>query len=101
MADLRRFAGLSRVEAVRLLAPSLPKGPARATAWKLQVLESGRPVSAWLEATVRESVVAVMADVYGVSPHTVRRSWFSAFPEHVHLLTPEAARPGPPGHQET
>jgi transcriptional regulator with XRE-family HTH domain len=99
LADLRRFAGLNRAEVVPLLAPSLPKGPARATAWKLQALESGRPVPAWLEATARESVVAAMADAYGVPPHTVRRSWFSAFPEQVDLLTPEAARSGPPGHQ--
>ncbi|WP_329317821.1 helix-turn-helix domain-containing protein [Streptomyces sp. NBC_01715] len=89
LADLRRFAGLDRVEAVRLLAQSLPEGPVRATEWKLQALESGRPVSAWLEASVLESVVSAMAGIYGVPPRTVRRSWFRAFPEQAHLLRPK------------
>lgn len=88
LADLRRFAGLDRVDAVRLLVKRLPEGPAGATEWKLQSLESGRPVSAWLDAAALGTVITAMAEVYGVSPRVIRHSWFRAFPEQAHLLRP-------------
>lgn len=91
LGDLRRFAGLDRVQAVRLLKSLLPEGLAGATQWKVQAVESGQAVAAWMDAVVLERVIAALAQTYSVSPDAVRRSWFRAFPGQAHLL--RAGRP--------
>ncbi|MGW1055953.1 helix-turn-helix domain-containing protein [Streptomyces sp. NPDC002521] len=89
LADLRRFAGLDRVEVVPLLAEQLPAEMGRVTEWKLQALEAGRPVTAWLSPEALEQVIPALAKIYRTSVPTVRRSWFRAFPEQGHLLRPQ------------
>lgn len=82
LGDLRRFAGLDRVEAARLLGVDLPG----ATVWRLQAVESGREVRAWRDAGALKQVVAALARIYGVPPDEVRLAWFRAFPEQADLL---------------
>jgi transcriptional regulator with XRE-family HTH domain len=98
LGDLRRFAGLDRVRAVRLLRSRLPEGLAGPTEWKLQAIESGQDVVAWMDPALLKRVIAALAETYGVSPDVVRRSWFRAFPGQAHLLRediPGAASPKP------
>lgn len=84
IGDLRRFAGMNRAEAVRLLAAKLPG----VTAWRLQEVESGREVSAWRDAAALERVTGALAELYGVSAETVCLAWFRTFPVQAHLLQP-------------
>lgn len=84
LGDLRRFAGLDRVEAARLLAVDLPG----ATVWRLQAVESGREVRAWRDPGVLTQVVAAMAKNYRVPASEVRLAWFRAFPAQADLLRP-------------
>lgn len=86
LSDLRRFAGLDRALAATLLARKRPQGAARATAWKLQMVESGREVAAWKDPVVLGQVIAAMAEVYATSPRVVRLAWFRVLPGQAHLL---------------
>ncbi|MFI8991585.1 helix-turn-helix domain-containing protein [Streptomyces antimycoticus] len=86
LADLRRFAGLDRVDVVPLLAAELPGELGRVTEWKLQSLESGRLVTAWVSPEALQEVIPALAKIYRTSVRTVRRSWFRSFPEQGHLL---------------
>lgn len=97
LGDLRRFAGLDRVQAVRLLGRRLPGGPAGATQWKLQAVEAGRAVPAWRDPAVLKQVVAALAETYAVPAETVRRCWFRAFPDQADLLRPERRGPAASG----
>ncbi|MGW0954773.1 helix-turn-helix domain-containing protein [Streptomyces sp. NPDC001212] len=102
LADLRRFAGLDRIEVVPLLAEHLPAELGRVTEWKLQALEAGRPVTAWLSSEALEQVIPALAKIYRTSVRTVRRSWFRAFPEQGHLLRPQqATKPHQGGRLDT
>jgi hypothetical protein len=82
LRDLRRFAGLDRAEAARLLAVNLPE----ATAWRLQAVESGRGVRAWQDPAVLKHVIAALAKTYGVPARTVRSAWFLTLPGQADLL---------------
>ena len=90
LGDLRRFAGVDRVEASRLLAIRLPG----VTVWRLQAVESGTEVRAWRDPDVLRRVIAALAELYGVPVETVRLAWFRTFPAQAHLLRPEH-RPEP------
>ncbi|MFJ9250537.1 hypothetical protein [Streptomyces sp. NPDC101776] len=60
----------------------------------VQVREGGERLG--LDASVRGKLKPLRAKITKLAG-----SWFSVFPEQVHLLTPKAARSGPPRHQET
>jgi transcriptional regulator with XRE-family HTH domain len=92
LGDLRRFAGLDRAEAARLLAVNLPG----VSVWRLQAVESGREVRAWRDPAVLKQVIAALAKTYGVSPGKVRLAWFRTFPAQADLLRPPQPkhRPG-------
>ncbi|WP_432177123.1 helix-turn-helix domain-containing protein [Streptomyces sp. Tue6028] len=94
LADLRRFAGLDRVDVVALLDAVLPAELGRVTAWKLQAMENGQAVTAWLSREALQEVIPALAKIYRVPVRTVRRSWFRSFPEQGHLLRAQG-RPGP------
>jgi Helix-turn-helix len=106
LGDLRRFAGLDRAEAARLLAVNLPG----VTVWRLQAVESGRDVRAWRHPGVLKQVIAALAKTYGVPAGTVRLAWFRTFPAQADLLRapqpkhPAGAAPQPvparPGRAE-
>ncbi|GAA0983036.1 hypothetical protein GCM10009555_053960 [Acrocarpospora macrocephala] len=87
LTDLRRFAGLDRAQAARLLSRILPG----VTVWKLQAAESGKVVQAWVDSQVLKQVIKELAGLYGVPVGTVRRSWLRIFPQQVHLLREEQA----------
>jgi transcriptional regulator with XRE-family HTH domain len=91
LGDLRRFSGLDRVKAARLLAVSLPG----VTVWRLQAVESGREVRAWRDPGVLNQVVAALAKTYGVPVGEVRLAWFRAFPAQADLLRPPRAERRP------
>ncbi|MGX1364644.1 transcriptional regulator with XRE-family HTH domain [Streptomyces canus] len=96
LADLRRFAGLDRVDVVSLLDAALPAELGRVTEWKLQALETGRAVTAWSSGEALQEVIPALAKIYRVPVRTVRRSWFRSFPEQGHLLR----APRTPGRQQ-
>ena len=96
LGDLRRFAGLDRVQAVHLLSKRLPAGPAGATQWKLQAVEAGRAVTAWSDPVQLRQVLKALAETYSVSGDTVRRCWFRAFPDQAHLLQSNRREPAGP-----
>ncbi|MDT0405335.1 MULTISPECIES: helix-turn-helix domain-containing protein [Streptomyces] len=86
LADLRRFAGLDRVDVVALLDAALPDELGRVTEWKLQAMENGRAVTAWLSQEALQEIIPALAKIYRVPVRTVRRSWFRSFPEQGYLL---------------
>ncbi|HEY1158402.1 MAG TPA: helix-turn-helix transcriptional regulator, partial [Arthrobacter sp.] len=96
LADLRRFAGLDRVDVVPLLDAALPDELGRVTEWKLQAMENGRAVTAWLSREALQEIIPALAKIYRVPVRTVRRSWFRSFPEQGHLLR----APRTPGREQ-
>ncbi|MEU9925252.1 helix-turn-helix transcriptional regulator [Streptomyces griseoluteus] len=86
LADLRRFAGLDRVDVVALLDAALSDELGRVTEWKLQAMENGRAVKAWLSRDALQEIIPALAKIYRVPVRTVRRSWFRSFPEQGYLL---------------
>lgn len=102
LGDLRRFAGLDRVQAADRLAQMLRREHVPVTTWKLQAVESGREVLAWKDPVLLKRIIAALAKLYGTTPKVVRLAWFRAFPGQAHLLRTEAPRPAsrqptPPG----
>ncbi|GAA2476562.1 hypothetical protein GCM10010422_20270 [Streptomyces graminearus] len=86
LADLRRLAGLDRGDVVPLLDAALPAELGRVTEWKLQALENGRTVTAWLSREALQEIIPALAKIYRVPVRTVRRSWFRSFPEQGYML---------------
>jgi transcriptional regulator with XRE-family HTH domain len=101
LRDLRRFAGLDRAQAARRLAQILPGDSIKATAWKLQAVESGTEILAWKNPTALREIIPALSALYGCPSPTVRLSWFRAFPHQAHLLRAEAGRTTDPRPRNT
>jgi hypothetical protein len=79
LADLRRAAGLTRVQAAARLVEVLPDG-IPASKWMLEQAETGRLPVAWRFTARRAALVAAMAQAYGHPAPVVAATWHRAFP---------------------